>query len=103
MKKKHTSIRWKLIKGTKEKLSKLKKGKYTLEFQGYGYDQEKEINDAEFIVEACNNYERLQSENERMRELLDEIQAELFIQIDDGEPINARKYRSKIQTLLNPK
>ena len=70
---KHTPTPWRLIKGTKEKLSKIKKGKYTLELQGYGYEQEKEIKDAEFIVTACNSYEALKQQNEEYMELLKEL------------------------------
>lgn len=65
----HTPTPWKLIRGTKEKLSKIKKGKYTLELQGYGYQQKKEIEDAEFIVTACNNYQALKAENTLLKEV----------------------------------
>lgn len=47
----------KLIKGTKDRLSTIKGGKYSFELKGYGYDLESELKAAEFIVKACNNYQ----------------------------------------------
>ncbi len=44
---------------------------------------------------------RLQAENEKIKMILDEIQAELFIQIEDGDPIDGFKYREKIKPFLN--
>ena len=73
----HTPTPWKLIRGTKEKLSKIKKGKYTLELQGYGYQQKKEIEDAEFIVTACNNYQALKEENEEYKKLLEKLREKM--------------------------
>ena len=52
---------------------------------------------SEFIVEACNNYERLQSENISMRELLNEIELEMRFTQGYNPLIG------QIQTLLNPK
>ncbi len=64
----------KLTKGTKHRLSTIKGGKYNFELKGYGYDLESELKAAEFIVEACNNYEALKAENERLKKELDKYE-----------------------------
>ncbi len=38
-------------------------------------------NDANFIVEACNNYERLKSENKRLRKALESVRRECSLDL----------------------
>ena len=60
--------------------------------------------DAEFIVQACNNYERLQSENEKMREFLEKRKKKLeYMQRANYFSVNDGYELAELQTLLNSK
>lgn len=68
MEKKHTPTPWKT-----NNTSLVDNNDNTIGFMHFVSKTDQYINakaNAKFIVEACNNYERLQSENERMRDLL---------------------------------
>jgi len=67
MKKKHTPTPW-LTSGIDSRIIVCKRGYNICDTGGsVMLDVDEDKANAEFIVEACNNYERLQSENERMR------------------------------------
>lgn len=116
MEKKHTPTPWRVLKNKiftlngNKNIGTCYRMTTNVRANGTYEDCKEEKANLEFIVEACNNYERLQSENERMRKFLKEIELDYSKEANEYHLMNLpeqSKFWSdkadEINNVLNPK